>query len=403
MAAPTVDVAPATGDGARRPPYIHFSEHEFEERQRRAREALAAFGVDGLLISNIEDQYWLCGLDTVGFTIFHAMFLGVNGELTHVSRSADLASIDYSSLCRDVRLWEDGRGSSRAASVKDMLNSHRMQGRRIGLQLDSHGMLPELYLELREQLDGWCELVDASDVLRHLRLTKSPQELEYVRRAGEILTEASTKGIELTRPGAYEGDIIGEMHRSVFGRDGDNWNFPLGSGDKAMLCRPAAGRRMVGHNDQVTFEPGASYRHYNVANMFTVYTGPTIDDRHKAMHEACVTALEAVQLALRPGNTLGEVFEAHRSALAGCGYEHALLRACGYPMGIRYEPSWMDQPLIVRDDPTVLGEGMVFFTHMILTDRTTNLTASLGETAILTADGPEIVTPVSRELIVNNA
>ncbi|ABH00622.1 probable Xaa-Pro dipeptidase (plasmid) [Rhodococcus jostii RHA1] len=382
--------------------HIHFTVSEFEERQRRVREALAQNGLDGLLLSNIEDQYWLCGLDTLGFTIFHAMFIGVNGELTHVTRSADVASIDYSSLCTDVRLWEDGYKSSRAAAVKDMLKSHGLEGRRIGLQLDSHGMLPELYLELREHLDGWCELTDASNILRRLRLKKSPQELTYVRRAGEILTQASLAAIEMTRPGAYEGDIIGEMYRTISASDGGNWNFPFGSGQKALLCRPATGRLTVSHNDQVTFEPGASYRHYNVANMFTVYTGPEIDERHIKMQKACVTALDGVQDALRHGNTVGQVFEAHRSALASCGYEHALLRACGYPMGIRWEPTWMDKPMIVRDDPTVLEEGMVYFTHMILTDRSTGLTASLGETAIITTDRPEIVTPVPRQPIINN-
>ncbi|TMF89350.1 MAG: aminopeptidase P family protein, partial [Chloroflexi bacterium] len=45
-------------------PYVHFSLEEFADRQARVRAELAARGLDGLLVSRIEDQYWLCGLDT---------------------------------------------------------------------------------------------------------------------------------------------------------------------------------------------------------------------------------------------------------------------------------------------------------------------------------------------------
>jgi len=86
-------------------PYVHFSLEEFADRQAHVRAELAARGLDGLLVSRIEDQYWLCGLDTDGYVIFHAMFIGLEGQLTHVTRTADLASIDYSSICKDVRVW----------------------------------------------------------------------------------------------------------------------------------------------------------------------------------------------------------------------------------------------------------------------------------------------------------
>jgi len=176
-------------------PYVHFSLDEFAGRQQRVRQALEERGLDGLLVSRIEDQYWLCGLDTDGYVIFHAMFIGTGGQLTHVTRTADLASIDFSSLCKDVRVWEDAEGNPKSAAIKEMLAGHGMQGKRIGVQLDTFGMLPSLYLELKQALDGWCELVDASDVVRLLRLVKSPQELEYHRNAGVVLDRACARAI----------------------------------------------------------------------------------------------------------------------------------------------------------------------------------------------------------------
>jgi len=383
-------------------PYVHFSREEFTDRQAQVRRALAERGLDGLLVSRIEDQYWLCGLDTDGYVIFHAMFIGADGQLTHVTRTADLASIEYSSLCSDVRLWEDAADNPRSKAIKDMLASHGMRGKRVGIQLDTFGLLPNLHFELREALDGWCELVDASDLIRLMRLVKSPQELEYHRRAGEVLDQACARAIELTVPGADEGSVFAEVYRVMWesGADIPANRLPMGHGEKAMNVRYGTGRGRIGENDQVTFEMGCGWRHYHVADMFTVLTGPRVDPRHPRMHAACVEALEAVQGTLRPGRTLGDAFEAHRATFARQGYEHALLKACGYTMGATFPPTWMEQPMIYRDNPFRFEENMVFFTHMILSDRETGLTMSLGETSVVTPGPPEVITHVPREPIV---
>lgn len=383
-------------------PYVNFTEHEFRERQSRVRKELAARDLDGLLVSRIEDQHWLCGLDTDGFVIFHMMFVGAGGELTHVTRTADLASIEYSSLCDDVRVWEDAQGNPKSKAIKDMLESHGMAGKRIGIQLDTFGLLPSLHLELNGALEGWCELVDASDLIRLMRLVKSPAELDHHRQAGRILDQACARAIELTKPGAEEGHILAEIYRVIWeaGADIPASRMPMGHGDKAMNVRYVTGRGSIGENDQVTFEMGDAWRHYHVADMFTVLTGPKIDPRHLEMHAACVEALDSVQATLRPGRTLGEVFEAHRAALAARGFEHAILKACGYTMGATFPPSWMEQPMIYRDNPLVLEPDMVFFTHMILSDQKAGLIMSLGETSIVTKGAPEVITHVPREPIV---
>jgi len=383
-------------------PYVHFSLDEFADRQARVRAELAGRGLDGLLVSRIEDQYWLCGLDTDGYVIFHAMFIGLEGQLTHVTRTADLASIDYSSICKDVRVWEDAAGNPKSRAIKDMLASHGMQGKRIGIQLDSFGLLPELHAELRASLDGWCELVDASDVIRLLRLVKSPRELEYHRRAGEVLDQACQAAIEATQAGAEESAVMSRVYQLIWeaGADIPANRLPMGHGEKAMNVRYGTGRGRIEENDQVTFELGCAWRHYHVADMFTVLTGPHVDPRHLRMHAACVEALAQVQENLRPGRTFGEIYEVHRAALARHGYEKAALKACGYTMGATFPPTWMEMPMIYRDNPQVIAKDMVLFTHMVLSDFDTGLTMSLGETSIVTEGAPEVITHVPREPIV---
>ena len=67
-----------------------FDAAEFEERRHRVCAAMREQGLDVLLLSRIEDQYWLTGLDTDGFCIFHGVVITADGSITHISRSADL-------------------------------------------------------------------------------------------------------------------------------------------------------------------------------------------------------------------------------------------------------------------------------------------------------------------------
>ena len=80
--------------------------------------------------------------------------------------------------------------------------------------------------------------------------------------------------------------------------------------------------------------------------MYVVVTGKP-DPRHRAMFEACAEALDACEAALRPGNTVGEVFDGAcpGSDRGGVQAGH-FLNACGYTMGATYPPTWMDWPMV---------------------------------------------------------
>lgn len=385
------------------PAQVHFSQGEYARRRSRLQQAMATRGLDCLLITRLEDQYWLSGFDSGAASVFHVLFFTVDGTMLHLSRTADLGNIAFTSQCRDVRVADDGHGRSRGVEIRDALESLGCERGVVGVETDSVGMSMALHQELTKSVDGWCSLVDSSQVIRDIRRVKSAEELTYLRRAGEILGKASETAIDMVRPGVFEGDLMAEFQKVVFSSDGDVFaGFPLGSGKRAMLVRPVAGRGTVGENDQVLFEPGVGYRHYSAATMFSVLTGPSVDPRHRAMHEACLDALEQVQATIKVGASFGDLYEAHRSVMAKHGLEHAALKACGYNMGAVWETSWMEPPFMAAAVPLVLEEQMSIFTHMILLDRSTGLSMTLGETVEVTADGPKKISSVPRELIVKS-
>ena len=383
-------------------PYNHFSREEFSQRQQKTRKHLQNLELDGLLLFKIEDMYWLTGYESDGFCIFGSMFIGTEGALTHLARPADLGNLSYSSICEDVRISPDTEDSTRAEHIKDMLRSLGMEGKKIGIQVDTMGLTPRLFLEISAILDGWCELTVAPDFIRILRLVKSPQELNYFRKAGEVMDIVMNKVIEATYPGAFEGDIYATFYDTLFRLDADLPAHipPLGSGESALNLRYTTKRKNVSENDQVTLELGLAYRHYHVACMGVVLTGPEINKRHLKMHKTSVTALDEVQAALRPGTTVGELFNIYKETLEEHGEHDAVLTVAGYTMGAMWPPTWMEEPMIFEGNPLVLEENMTFFTHMILNDRETGLSMAVGETAIVTKDAPEIITHTPREPII---
>ena len=383
-------------------PYIHFSRDEFFHRQDKTRKHLQELGLDGLLLFKIEDMYWLTGYESDGFCIFGSMFIGTDGSLTHLARPADLGNISYSSICEDVRVSPDSQSSSRAQHVKDMLHSLGMEGKKIGIQVDTMGLTPRLFIEISETLKGWCDLSPAPDFIRQLRLIKSPLELAYFRKAGEVMDIVMDKVIDATYPGAFEGDIYATFYDALFRLDADLPAHipPFGSGDSALNLRYTSKRKNVSKNDQVTLELGLAYRHYHVACMGVVLTGPKINKRHLEMHKTSVIALDRVQSTIRPGKTVGDLFDVYRKTLEERGEKNAVLTVAGYTMGAMWPPTWMEQPLIFEGNPLVLEENMTFFTHMILNDRKTGLSMAVGETAIVTSSEPEIITHTPREPII---
>jgi Xaa-Pro dipeptidase len=374
-------------------PPLRFTRAEYDERLARLRAAMRARGLDALLLFAPESHYWATGYDTFGFCFFQTLLLREDG-LTLLTRSADLRQAQLTSLIEDVRIWRDGQGVDPTESLPDLLAEFGLRGARIGVETDTHGLTARNWRLLEARLAGVATLEDASDLTPALRLVKSPAEIAHVRRAGELADAAWDAAAPLIAPGADEGDILAAMQGEVFRLGGDypGNEFIIGSGPRALLCRYASGRRRLDARDQLTLEWAGASARYHAALMRTVVVGPPRPE-HVAMHAAARDALLACEDALRPGRPMGEVFAAHARALDAAGYGHARLNACGYALGARFTPSWMEPQMFYDGAGTVMAPGMVFFLHMILMDSATGAAMTLGRTSLVTEGEPE---PLSR-------
>ena len=119
---------------------LHFTREEFAERQARALAAMAARGLDALLMFKQESMYWLTGYDTFGYCFFQCLVLRADGELVLLTRAPDLRQAEHTSIIEDIRIWVDREGSNPAADLRDLLAEKGLAGKRLGVEYATHGL-----------------------------------------------------------------------------------------------------------------------------------------------------------------------------------------------------------------------------------------------------------------------
>ena len=105
--------------------------------------------------------------------------------------------------------------------------------------------------------------------------------------------------------------------------------------------------------------------------------------QHLAYHAAARAALAACEAELKPGRAAGEVFAAHARVFDAHGLARHRLNACGYSLGAKFTPSWMDPPMFYERNPFVIAAGQVYFLHMILMDSDSGAAMCLGRTYLV--------------------
>ena len=379
---------------------LQFERTEYQERLKRTRQALRAEDLDAILLFAPESHYYLTGYDTSGYVFFQCLVLTADGgPLTLLTRKPDLEQARRTSIIEDIRLWFDAEEANPAAELQAILGEKGLKGSRVGIEMNPYGLTAQNYERIRRQLGDWCSLADASDLVRKLRVVKSPAELAYVRQAAELADRSLEIMTAAARPGAFEGAIIGAGQKVIYEGGGDPPPAgPLyGSGERALLIRPSTGYRHLDAKDQLTLEYTASYRRYCACLMRTLVIGQG-SPRQEEMFAVTRDALAAMTEAAAPGRPLGEIDNAHRQVFDAGGFGHARMAACGYSLGATFRPTWMDvPPMLYSGNPTPAAPGMVLFLHAILVDAPAELALSIGHSIVITETGRDVLSRLTPE------
>lgn len=381
---------------------LHFSEQEFAERRRRVAAELRARDLDGLLMFRQESMYYLTGFDTFGYVFFQCLVMLADGEtMTLLTRVGDLRQAQFTSVIEDIRVWLNRDGQNPALELREILDEHGCRGLRLGIETDAYGLTGYNLKLVEAAMDGFCELVEASDLVTRERAVKSPAELEYVRKAAELADVALDRAIETAGPGAFEGDVLAALQGAIYSGGGDppGNEVIIGSGPRALMVRYCSGMRHLDPVDQLTLEWAGVFRRYHAACMRTLVVGRA-SAAQRELHAVVVEGMEAMTEALVPGRPVGEVDDAHRRVLDGAGLERHRLAAVGYSMGTTFQPNWMDWPMLFSTNPVLAEPGNVFFLHTVVLDSDRGLAMSVGRSCLVTESGREVLSKQPLDLVV---
>ena len=380
---------------------LHFSKEEFKSRKSKVLNSMIEQNIDALLMFRQESMYWLTGYDTFGYVFFQALVLDQKGNIILLTRAPDLRQAQNTSNIQDIRVWIDKDKSNPSDDLKIILDELNLKGKNIGIEYEAYGLTGRNALKLNKSLESYCTIEDASELVNKLRVIKSSEEIDYVKKAALLADKALEEVWKHARSGVSESKILAEMNRVIFEGGGDYPanEFIIGSGKNALLCRYQAEKQILNQRDQLTIEWAGTYRHYHSAMFRTIPIGKA-DPKHYKMHEACVEALSNCEKKLIPGNKVGDVFDIHAKTFDDLGFKESRMNACGYSLGATFSPNWMDWPMLYTDNPYKIEPGNIFFMHMILMDSDSNLAMNLGETYLVTENGNERLGKQKLDLVI---
>ena len=354
---------------------------EIEQRRQTASDRLAELKIDALLVSSPASVRYLT--DYVGS---NGLVLLARGEAHFFTDPRYGLEASQKISCR-VHVAKRLLVEAVAAILK------RKKLKKVGFE--SAWMRYEDYSKLKEALPLGFSLNPVGRVLEEQRMVKSEAEIERIRVSVEANSRAFSIVLKGIKPGAKEQEIAAgldfEMRR--LGAEKPSFETIVAAGKRSALPHAHPTARPLGGNELLLIDMGATLDGYSSDMTRMAFTGTPprrIRDLYRVVLEAQLAALAAV----RAGTTASKVDAAARGVLKRHGLEREFLHSTGHGLGLEiHEP-----PRIGRRDKTRLQAGMT------ITIEPGAYVPGLGgvrieDTVLVTANGCEILTPTSKDLV----
>ncbi len=386
---------------------LNFSREEYAERLAKTRTAMAEASIELLLVSDPSNMHWLTGYDGWSFYVHQCVLVPADGEPLWFGRAQDANGAKRTVYMDTDHIvgYPDHYVQSTERHPMDCLSqlvADRGWGRlAIGVEMDNYYFSAAAFASLRRNLPR-ADFEDATGLVNWQRAVKSPQELEYMRRAARIVEKIHARILELVEPGMPKNELVAEIYRAgIVGADGYGGDYAsivplLPSGADASAPHLTWNDKPFEAGEATFFEVAGVYRRYHCPLSRTVFLGkPRQDflDAEQAVLEGLASGLEAV----RPGNTCQQVARAFFDVLAkhGIGKDSRT----GYSIGLSYPPDWGERTMSLRaGDETELRENMTF--HFMPGLWLESWGLEITESVVVTKSGAECLAQVPRKLEV---
>lgn len=203
-----------------------------------------------------------------------------------------------------------------------------------------------------------CEICAAQPLFNELRLKKTEQELEYMRKAAVIAQDALEETLKLAKPGVTERELGSELVAQLL-RRGSDPKLPfdpiVGSGPNSANPHAEVSDRQIQRGDFLLFDWGARYKGY-CSDITRTFVIGEASDKQIEIYNTVLDANRAALNAVRPGVTAGSIDDAGRSVINARGYGEYFTHRIGHGLGLEEH----EEPYMFAGNTVVLEEGMCF-------------------------------------------
>lgn len=323
---------------------------DLADRLARAQRATRAAGVDALLISPGPDLRYLTGYDAIPLERLTCLVLPAQGDpvivVPGLEKPAALAS-PIGDLGLEVLSW--GETDDPYRLVASLLPPQGIAA------VDNH-MWAEKVLRLRDAMPGATQSL-AGAVLRELRIRKTPDEVDALRRAGAAIDRVHAQVHQWLCAGRTEREVGKDIADAIIAEGHVSVDFVIvGSGPNGASPHHELSDRVILHGEPVVVDIGGTMPDGYCSDETRTYSvgEPPAEfaDYYAVLQAAQAAACEHV----RPGVSAESVDAAARDVITAAGYGDYFVHRTGHGIGLETH----EEPYIVTGNTEVLEPGMAF-------------------------------------------
>ncbi len=388
---------------------LNFSRAEYAERIAKARRRMATRDLELLFVTDPSNMAWLTGYDGWSFYVHQGVLLALEGEPLWFGRGQDANGakrtvfMDHGNIVGYPDHFVQSTERHPMDFLSGVIGERGWDKARIGVEMDNYYFSAAAYRSLKSHLPN-AAFQDATGLVNWCRAVKSPQEIEYLRRAAEIVDAMHARIVELVEPGLRKNELVAEIYRTAIRGAGEHGgDYPaivplLPSGADASAPHLTWDDKPMKAGEGTFFEIAGCHRRYHCPLSRTVFLGRPPQDILDA-EKAVLESMDAGLAAARPGQTCEDIAKAFFAVLAKYGIVKD--NRTGYSIGLSYPPDWGERTMSLRPgDRSELQPDMTFHFMTGLWQESWGL--EITESIRITETGVETFCTTPRRLVVKD-
>ncbi len=338
-----------------------FVTKEFEQRLQRAQSLMAAQELDGILLMTEPEVRYFSGFHTLFWqspTRPWFLFIPIDGKPIAIIPEIG-AALMRETWIEDIRTWSAPSPDDDGISLLlDLLSPLSKRTGRLGIMKGHETSLRMPlgdYERLMSSLPG-LDLVDATHLVRNLRMVKSEDEIEKIAHICTIASNAFARANEIFYKGQPFAEVCRAFRMECLAQGADDVPYLAGGADiggyRDIISPPS--ERPLQSGDILMLDTGATFDGY-FCDFDRNFAIEKDDELSRRAHDTLWRATEAGLTVAKPGTTCRELFQAMSNVIIEMDYQGGDVGRMGHGLGMQLT----EQPSHAAFDETILEENMV--------------------------------------------